>query len=121
MLNSEEIRDIRSRRKFERYELIAFLSVSELSDNRAFGSVVNINTEGVGIMCSAAVVKGQSYSLRIALPNEIQGQDWFDVHAECMWTIEQRESGTVLGGFRFNGALVDAVEIIECLIRDYQR
>lgn len=83
--------------------------------------MVNINTEGVGIMCSARVGKGQSYSLRIALPNTILGQDWFDAQADCMWAIEHRESGETLAGFRFTETLIDAVEIIECLIRDYQR
>ena len=96
MPNSEQIRDIRSRRKLERYELITLLPVSETLNNTSFGDVVNINTEGVGIMCSARVGKGQSYSLRIALPNTILGQDWFDAQADCMCAIEHRESGETL-------------------------
>ncbi|MFT5239611.1 MAG: hypothetical protein ACI9OU_000244 [Candidatus Promineifilaceae bacterium] len=121
MLNLDQIPDVHTHRKLERYELIAFLSVTETSNHIAFGNVVNINTEGVGIMCSVMVEKGQSYSLRIALPKEILGQVWFDVHAECMWLTEQQESGKMLAGLRFDEARIDAIEIIECLIRDYQR
>jgi hypothetical protein len=121
MRNLDQIPDFHTHRKLERYELIAFLSVTETSNNIPFGNVVNINMEGVGIMCSVMLEKGQSYSLRIALPKEILGQFWFDVHAECIWITEQQESGKIPAGLRFDQARIDPIEIIECLIRDYQR
>ncbi len=121
MLSSEEQRDIQSRRKLKRYELIVFLSVSDLSTGQQLGHVVDLNTEGIGLTCSGDVVKGKIYSLSVALPDEIVGRRHFDVDARCMWAVEQRDSGLTLAGFRYDNLLMDDMEIIEQITQRYQR
>ncbi len=104
-----------------RYQLIAFLPVNDLQRGRRLGHVVDINTEGLGLTGSFDSKKGELYALRIGLPVEIQGQEWFDVNARCMWRVEQPESGLKLAGFRYESLHLDVVEIIEELISQYQR
>ena len=108
-------------RRLKRYELIAFLAVWDRQSGECVGHLVNITAEGVGMTCPGPLDESKTYEFTVELPSQILGFDSIDVDADCSWMRKNEESELLLGGFLFLAPTVDVVEVIEELIRLYQR
>ena len=108
-------------RRLKRYELIAFLKVFDRQSGERVGHLVDVNTEGMGMTCPGPLEEGKTYEFTVELPSQILGLDSIDVDADCCRIHKNEESELLVCGFLFVTPTVDVVEVIEELIRLYQR
>ncbi|MCE9615983.1 MAG: PilZ domain-containing protein [Lentisphaerae bacterium] len=110
-----------SQRKLRRIQLITALQVFDPASSQLLGVVNDITVEGVGVRVREKMQVQQHYALRLALPAAINGASLLDVRGRCAWAGVSSNPDLFDVGFQFVDLAPDAVEVIEELIRRYQR
>lgn len=72
-------------RKYKRLHLIYYLRIFDRETNQLIGNLVDLSEEGLMIISDKACDLGETYKLRMILPEEIKGKSFIDIDAESVW------------------------------------
>lgn len=110
-------------RKVDRRHLIYYLRVFNREDNQLLGNLVDISTRGIMIVSDKPVKPNQRYSLRMVLPETLEGSREVEFDAESRWCQNDANKDFFDTGFELidpNYSFLEAVDklIDDCLFKE---
>ncbi|MBL8024985.1 MAG: PilZ domain-containing protein [Fibrobacteres bacterium] len=109
-----------NRRNAKRRQLIYYLPVLFSDTEIPAGNIVDITHEGMMLVHTEILERGEYYAMRINLPQMDSGRKYIDVMAHCRWIGPDSKPGYSLMGFQFvDMKEKDRLEIMR-LIMDYK-
>ena len=110
-----------NRRSFPRRDIGCLLEVDD-EHGDAFGRVVDFSLEGLRLLCTATVKRGQSYQLNMMLPRQLVSRGVLSFAATTVWTTPSKVPGHQLCGFRMTEFDQDAHSYLalSSAIADYE-
>jgi len=110
-----------AKRKLKRVRLICSPEVYDALDGRLLGLLDDISVEGISLRGPIFMQTNAVRRVRVRLPCEIEGRTEIETDAECMWACKSDLPDLFDSGMRFVDPLPDVVEVIEILLRRFQR
>ena len=110
-----------AKRKLKRVRLVCSLDICEGQGGQLLGRVEDLTAEGMRIRGPIFLETSSIGPVRLRLPSEIEGRTELDFDVECMWSCESDVPDLFDSGLRLYEPLPDVVEVIETLIRRFQR
>lgn len=112
-----------NQRKVDRRHLIYYLRVFDRKDNQLLGNLVDISTRGIMIVSDKPIKANQRYSLRMVLPETLEGSREVEFEAESRWCQNDANQDFYDTGFELidpNNSFLEAVDklIDECLFKE---
>jgi len=111
----------RNKRKLKRIKLVCALPVFDRDHGEQLGMLENITTEGLGLRGPNFIKTGSTFRVTLQLPSEIEHRAEVDIDVCCVWSAESGTPGLYDAGFCFLNPSCETSDIIEELIRDFQR
>lgn len=103
----------RARRK----HLIYFVKITSPSGESFTGRLVNISSEGLKVVTKGKFFLGDTYSLEISLPEEIDKLNHVACTAKTVWCRQKRGSDNLSAGFE----IVEMNETNKALLRELMK
>jgi hypothetical protein len=94
-----------------------FFDVIDLKKMESAGHLVDLTLEGMKIVGSKEIIKGDIYNFRIDLPKDVRGVHQIIVNAQCVWCKRESEAEPYYAGFRILSITPPFTEIIETLVQ----
>ncbi|MDA0577786.1 MAG: hypothetical protein O3B24_06780 [Verrucomicrobia bacterium] len=110
-----------SQRKLKRFQLITTLVALDPMGVKQVGVVVDLTVEGLGLSVMEALEVGRRYSMRVLLPDTLNGVDHFLVTGACRWCRRASNPDLYDVGMLLENVPPDITEIIEEVIRRFGR
>jgi len=107
------------RRKFKRRYLMYYSRVFDLKTGEVLGYLVDLTPEGVMIISEEPIEIGQTYRLRMDLPEGLTAKTSLDFEAQSIWCkadIDPHFYGT---GFQISQVAQEDIDLIERMIQEY--
>lgn len=120
--------DSYNRRSFPRQNLQYPVHVDCQVSGREFGQILDISLEGIRMLCSHTVKRGESYQLSFRMPRDICGDELLLFEVKSIWTCPDTRPGYCLSGFKLVSfwqqshshlALSSAINDYENFLRTY--
>ena len=108
-------------RRLERKELSQTISIHDVINDKYFGELVNITTEGLMVMTDQPRSPHSIFQLRLDLPGELEGSDTVVVGADCLWCREASNFNRHWAGLHIIDASEQAINQIHQLILLYSK
>jgi len=89
-----------NRRSFPRQNLKYPVHVDSQITGREFAQILDISLEGLRMLCTEPVIRGETYELSFRLPRDICDDELILFEAQSIWTCPTNRPGTCLAGFR---------------------
>lgn len=109
------------KRKLKRIRLICSLEVFDRVSGERLGLVEDITVEGMRVKGPSLLETNRMIPVRLQLPSEIEGRLDVGLDARCTWARPSDTPGLFEVGLQFVDAPSDAIEILDMLIRRFQR
>jgi len=104
------------RRRAPRKRVTYHLRALDSDTKETQGRVADITNEGIMLIGETAFEPGREYSLRIELPEEINGITAIDCKVMCMWCKKDADPGFYSAGFSVTVIEDKYIRAIETLI-----
>jgi len=89
-----------NRRSFPRQNLKVPVHVDSQVTRREFGQILDISLEGIRMLCTVPVKRGETYELSFRMPRDICGDELILFEAKSIWTCPATRPGCYLSGFK---------------------
>lgn len=89
-----------NRRSFPRQNLTFPVHVDSQATRREFGQILDVSLEGIRMLCTAPVKRGETYELSFRMPRDICGDELILFEARSIWTCPSTRAGVSLSGFK---------------------
>ena len=89
-----------NRRSFPRQNLKFPVHVDCQVTRREFGQILDISLEGIRMLCTAPVKRGETYELSFRMPKDICGDELVLFEVKSIWTCPSTRPGSCLSGFK---------------------
>lgn len=103
----------------QRHELNQPIPVIDTMNNENLGALVNINSDGLMIVCSNPLDVNRIYQIKLDLPEAINDSDSIELGIDCLWLKSGEAHGVNWAGC----SIIDADEptsmVIEQLVQRY--
>ena len=107
------------RRALKRRHLIYYLRVFKVPENILLGHLVDITSEGLLLLSENPIPTGQTYRLRMKLPEVIFNQQTLEFNAFSLWSKTDVIEDFFVTGFRIPELDPLGIEILDKLIEDH--
>ena len=104
------------RRRKPRKTLNQPIAVHDVIEDRRFGELINVTTEGMMIMTDRLVPTQSIYQLAILLPTPLLGHDRVELGVDCLWSRQGEHYNRYWAGFQIIDASDTAIAQLEALI-----
>lgn len=109
------------KRKSERKTPIGIFQVYDRYNNRLIGKLRNLSQGGLMVEASKALIPGETYSLRIDMPNEIENRSRINLDAVCRWCRRDDETREIRSGLEFANIPDSDRRMVEILLSKWTR
>ncbi len=89
-----------NRRSFPRQNLKFPVQIDSQISGREFGQILDISLEGIRMLCSEPVKRGETYQLSFKMPKDLSGDDTLYFEVRSIWTCPATRPGCCLSGFK---------------------
>ncbi len=89
-----------NRRSFPRQNMQFPVHVESQVTGREFGQILDISLEGIRMLCSVPVKRGESYQLCFKMPRAISEDEMLLFEVRSIWTCPDARPGYCLSGFK---------------------
>lgn len=110
---------MRERRKLTRLKLLYHLRVLDRDNFKLLGYLVDIHTEGMGIISEQLPEVDKTHSIRIILPEDFNGQDEIHFSAKLLWRSPYINPLFYHAGFKIQHIEKAHVQLLESLIHNF--
>ena len=104
------------KRDLERKKTEVFFGVYERSNSKYVGRLVDINTKGIMIMGKLVLAIGTVLSLKMDLPQEINGKSHIEFDAQVVWCEKSQMTKRYSAGLVFTSIAPEFSQFIDVLI-----
>jgi len=109
------------KRKLRRIRLVCSLPVTDRDTGEQLGFLEDITVEGMRVKGPSFLETGRIVHASLQLPEEIECRTEVELDARCAWSAQSDTPGLYDAGFMFIDTPWEATEIIDTLIRKFQR
>lgn len=89
-----------NRRSFPRQNLKFPMHVNCQVTRREFGQLLDISLEGIRMLCTAPVQRGETYELSLRMPRDVCDDELVLFEVKAIWTCPAPRPGSCLVGFK---------------------
>lgn len=108
------------RRRIERVHLIHYLRVFHGKTGALIGNLVNINAEGIKLICEQRIPLGETYSMRMEFPEEVDGMMSIQFEGTALWCDIDINPDLYAVGFHLDSIKAAELQVIHDLIDQYR-
>jgi hypothetical protein len=76
------------------------IDIVDINRDEYLGNVVNISVGGFMLLCSSQPQINQLFQLRLSLPAPVDGVEYIELGAECLWCKSVSDSESCWAGFQ---------------------
>ncbi len=108
------------RRKLKRKYLMFYTRIFDRATGALLGHLADLTTEGLMLICEQPLAEGQTFRLRIDLPEGFGFErTHLDLDGRCAWSAPDVDPHFYNAGFHLPDVPAADLAVIERLVRDY--
>jgi hypothetical protein len=107
-----------NKRALERKKTGVFFGIYDRENSKYFARLADLNTKGLMIIGKQRLNPGETFKLKMDLPQEINGRSHIEFDAEVKWCEKSKNTGLFSAGLEFTAIAPEYSQLIDELIKN---